>query len=279
MTMAEVFGCTLAPSSANVTETFPIHYKCEIIRNCCGGIDAPRYKKANGSANLTSPMRLLIVEDDKKLAAFIRRGFQEAGFAVDCCGDGNEALMMAQANDYAATIVDVMLPHLSGLQFVRQIRERGNNVAILLLSAKASVDDRVKGLQAGGDDYLTKPFAFVELLARVEALVRRASRAIEPAALQVGDLRLDFPSRKVTRGGETIELRAREFALLEYLMRNAGRVVTKTMILNHVWDYSFDPQTNVVDVLICRVRNKLNKGDQPKLIRTIRGMGYALEAV
>ena len=224
-------------------------------------------------------MRLLIVEDDKKLAAFVTRGFQESGFVVDCCGDGNEGLIMAQANDYAAAIIDVMLPHLDGLQLVQKLRERRATVAVLMLSAKGTVDDRVKGLQAGADDYLAKPFAFVELLARVAALVRRGSRTTEPSALQVADLRLDLLSRKVTRAGEQIELRAREFALLEYLMRSAGRVVTKTMILSHVWDYSFDPQTNVVDVLICRVRNKVDKGYEQKLIRTIRGMGYVLEAV
>ena len=224
-------------------------------------------------------MRLLIVEDDKKLAAFVTRGFQEAGFAVDCCGDGSEGLLMAEKNDYAAVIVDVMLPHLSGLQLVQKLRERKATVAVLILSAKGTVDDRVKGLQAGGDDYLTKPFAFVELLARVQALVRRASRTTEPSALQVADLKLDLLSRKVTRAGEQIELRAREFALLEYLMRSAGRVLTKTMILSQIWDYSFDPQTNVVDVLICRVRNKVDRGYERKLIHTIRGMGYVLEEV
>ena len=223
-------------------------------------------------------MRLLIVEDDKKLAAFVARGFEEAGFAVDHCADGNEGLAMAQANEYAAAVIDVMLPHLDGLQLVQKLRERRATVAVLMLSAKGTVDDRVKGLQAGADDYLVKPFAFVELLARVQALVRRASRTIEPSALQVADLTLDLLSRKVTRGGEKIELKAREFALLEYLMRSAGRVVTKTMILNQIWDYSFDPQTNVVDVLVCRVRNKIDKGFEPKLIRTIRGMGYVLEA-
>jgi len=224
-------------------------------------------------------MRLLIVEDDKKLAAFITRGFQEAGFAVDCCGDGSEGLILTEKNDYSAVIVDVMLPHLSGLQLVQKLRERKATVAVLILSAKGTVDDRVKGLQAGGDDYLTKPFAFVELLARVQALVRRASRTTEPSSLQVADLKLDLLSRKVTRAGEQIELRAREFALLEYLMRSAGRVLTKTMILSQIWDYSFDPQTNVVDVLICRVRNKVDRGYERKLIHTIRGMGYVLEEV
>ena len=224
-------------------------------------------------------MRLLVVEDDKKLASYIVKGFREAGFAVDHCVDGEEGLVMATGSDYDAAIVDIMLPRLNGLRLVEELRKQRSFVPVLILSAKASVDDRVKGLQTGGDDYLPKPFAFAELLARVQALVRRGSRETEPSTLSVGDLRLDLLSRKVTRAGKKIELQAREFALLEYLMRNAGRVVTKTMILDHVWDYSFDPQTNVVDVLVCRVRNKVDKDFEPKLIRTMRGMGYVLEAV
>ena len=223
-------------------------------------------------------MRLLVVEDDRKLAAYVVKGLQEAGFAVDHCADGEEGLVMVTGNEYDAAIIDVMLPSLNGLAIVQELRKQRSNVPVLILSAKASVDDRVKGLQTGGDDYLPKPFAFTELLARVQALVRRGSRATEPTTLQVGDLTLDLLSRKVTRAGTKIELQAREFALLEYLMRNAGRVVTKTMILSHVWDYSFDPQTNVVDVLVCRVRNKVDKDFEPKMIRTMRGMGYVLEA-
>lgn len=222
-------------------------------------------------------MRLLVVEDDKKLASYIVEGFQEAGFAVDHCADGEAGLMRAAGNEYDALVVDIMLPSLSGLALVQELRRQRVTVPVLFLSAKASVDDRVTGLQAGGDDYLPKPFAFAELLARVQALVRRGSRASEATILEVGDLKVDLLSRKATRGSTRIDLRAREFSLLEYLMRNAGRVVTKTMILNHVWDYSFDPQTNVVDVLVCRVRNKVDKGFEPKLIRTIRGMGYVLE--
>ena len=227
---------------------------------------------------LSRGMRLLIVEDDKKLASYIVKGFQEAGFAVDHCTDGEDGLVMATGNDYDAAVVDIMLPSLNGLALVQELRKQRSAVPVLFLSAKATVDDRVKGLQTGGDDYLPKPFAFAELLARVQALVRRGSRATEPTTLQVGDLTLDLLSRKVTRGATKIELQAREFSLLEYLMRNAGRVVTKTMILSHVWDYSFDPQTNVVDVLVCRVRNKVDKEFEPKLIRTIRGMGYVLDA-
>lgn len=223
-------------------------------------------------------MRLLVVEDDKKLASYITKGFQEAGFAVDHCADGENGLIMATGNEYDAAIIDVMLPQLDGLSLVQELRRQKSHVPVLILSAKASVDDRVKGLQTGGDDYLTKPFAFAELLARVQALVRRGSRETEPTKLEVADLSLDLLGRRVSRAGKKIELQAREFSLLEYLMRNAGRVVTKTMILNHVWDYSFDPQTNVVDVLVCRVRNKVDKNFEPKLIRTMRGMGYVLEA-
>ncbi len=222
-------------------------------------------------------MRLLVVEDDKKLASYIVKGFKEAGFAVDHCADGEEGLIMATGNEYDVAVVDIMLPGLNGLALVQELRKQRSDVPVLMLSAKASVDDRVKGLQSGGDDYLPKPFAFAELLARVQALVRRGSRATQPTTLQTADLTLDLLSRKVIRAGTKIELQAREFALLEYLMRNAGRVVTKTMILNHVWDYSFDPQTNVVDVLVCRVRNKVDKDFEPKLIRTVRGMGYVLE--
>jgi DNA-binding response OmpR family regulator len=223
-------------------------------------------------------MRLLLVEDDKKLASYIAKGLQEAGFAVDQCADGEEGLVMATGNEYDAAIIDIMLPSLNGLSLVEELRKEKSTVPVLILSAKASVDDRVRGLQRGGDDYLPKPFAFAELLARVQALVRRGSRETQPSTLHVGDLKLDLLSRKVMRDGEKIDLQAREFSLLEYLMRNAGRVVTKTMILNHVWDYSFDPQTNVVDVLVCRVRNKVDKNFEPKLIRTVRGMGYVLEA-
>ena len=223
-------------------------------------------------------MRLLIIEDDKKLGAFIAKGFREAGFAVDHCTDGEEGLIMAMGIDYDAAIIDIMLPSLNGLSLVRELRKQHNTVPVLVLSAKTTIDDRVKGLQTGGDDYLVKPFAFAELLARIQALLRRRSQATESTVLRVGDLTLDLLSRRAKRAGEKIDLQARELALLEYLMRNAGRVVTKTMVLSHVWDYSFDPQTNVVDVLICRLRNKIDKGFKEKLIQTRRGMGYVLEA-
>ena len=223
-------------------------------------------------------MRLLVVEDDPKLASFIVKGFKQSGFAVDHYADGSEAVTYAVAEPYAAAVVDIMLPGMDGLALVQEMRKAKVMTPVLILSAKASVDDRVRGLRSGGDDYLTKPFAFDELLARVEALVRRGTGQAEPTTLTFEDIVLDLQSRKVTRGGKPLDLQAREFALLEYLMRNAGRVVTKTMILSHIWDYAFDPQTNVVDVLVCRVRNKVEKGFDKKLIKTLRGMGYVLEA-
>jgi two-component system OmpR family response regulator len=220
-------------------------------------------------------MRILVVEDDAKIASFVVNGLKQNGFAVDRCADGEEAHAVASTTAYDAAIIDIMLPKLDGLSLVRQLRQDGARVPVIILSAKASVDDRVKGLQAGGDDYVTKPFAFSELLARVQALIRRASNVSEPTRLVAGDLTLDLLNREVTRAGERIELQTREFALLEYLMRHANRVVTKTMIMEHIWDYSFDPQTNVVDVLVCRLRNKIDR--EKNLVHTIRGVGYVLK--
>lgn len=224
--------------------------------------------------NILGGMRILVVEDDKKIASFLVKGLKQSGYAVDHCGDGEEALAMVRTIDYDAAVFDIMLPELDGLSLLRRLRDEGFKTPVLFLSAKASVEDRVRGLRAGGDDYLTKPFAFTELQARVQALIRRASGQPEPTRLSVGDLSLDLLNRSATRGAETIELQAREFSLLDYLMRNAGRVVTKTMILERVWDYSFDPQTNVVDVLVHRLRAKVDK--DKKLIHTIRGVGYVL---
>src|SRR5438093_1270985 len=222
-------------------------------------------------------MRLLVVEDDRKIASFVVNGLKQSGFAVDHCGDGEEGLILAKTTPYDAAVVDVMLPKLDGLSLVQSLRRDNVQIPVLILSAKATVDDRVKGLQAGGDDYLVKPFAFSELLARVQALIRRATKAPEPTRLTVGDLTMDLLTREVRRGAQKIELQAREFSLLEFLMRHAGRVVTKTMILEHVWDYSFDPQTNVVDVLVFRLRNKIEKDFPKKLLHTIRGVGYVLK--
>jgi len=224
-------------------------------------------------------MRVLVVEDDSKIASFLVNGLKQNGFAVDHASDGETGLALAGAVTYDAAVLDIMLPKLDGLSLLRQLRQDKIHVPVLILSAKASVDDRVKGLQAGGDDYLTKPFAFSELLARVQALVRRATHPTEPTKLSAGDLKLDLLTREVTRGGQKIELQSREFALLELLLRHPGRAVTKTMILEHLWDYSFDPQTNVVDVLVHRLRAKVEKDFPVKLIQTIRGVGYVLKPV
>ncbi len=221
-------------------------------------------------------MRVLVVEDDAKIAAFVAKGLEQAGFVVDHAADGEDGLHLALHEAYDAAIVDLMLPHLDGLSLIEELRRHHKDTPVIILSAKRTVADRVKGLQTGGDDYLVKPFSFAELLARVQALIRRGSGAVHPTRLAVGDLAVDLLSREVTRGDEQISLQPREFALLEYLMRQAGRVVSKTMILEHVWDYSFDPQTNVVDVLVCRLRHKVDRDFEPKLIHTIRGVGYVL---
>ncbi len=223
---------------------------------------------------MLADMRILVVEDDKKIGSFVAKGLKQSGYAVDHCADGEEGLHRAKAIAYDAAVVDLMLPRLDGLSLIQQLRAQGRATPVLILSAKTSVDDRVRGLQAGGDDYLTKPFAFSELLARLQALIRRATQTPEPTRLAVGDLTLDLLSREVQRAGERIELQPREFALLEYLMRHANRPVTKTMILEHVYDYSFDPQTNVVDVLVHRLRTKVDK--DKAMIHTIRGVGYVL---
>jgi two-component system OmpR family response regulator len=220
-------------------------------------------------------MRILVVEDDNKIASFIVKGLKQAGYAVDRCADGEEGLVFAEATSYDAAVVDIMLPKLDGLSLVQRLRAKKIRTPVIILSAKAAVDDRVKGLEAGADDYLTKPFAFSELSARVQALIRRSTQAAEPTRLTAGDLEMDLLTREVRRGGEKIELQAREFALLEYLMRHTGRPVTKTMILEHIFDYSFDPQTNVVDVLMHRLRAKADP-DKTRL-QTIRGVGYVLK--
>jgi heavy metal response regulator len=223
-------------------------------------------------------MRLLVVEDDKKIASFVSRGLKEAGYVVDTAERGDDALQLALHSHYDVAIVDLMLPGLDGLSLIERWRAQKVKMPVIILSAKRSVDDRVKGLQIGGDDYLTKPFAFSELLARIQALVRRSTAISEPTTLTYDDLTLDLLSREVTRGGRKIELQAREFALLQYLLRNAGRVVSKTVILEHVWDYNFDPKTNVIDVLVSRLRSKVDRDFERKLIHTMRGFGYVLKA-
>jgi heavy metal response regulator len=222
-------------------------------------------------------MRILVAEDDQVIADFVSQGLREAGYAVDVAPTGRDALRRAQDGGYDAAVMDVMLPELDGLAVIEQLRAKKNQMPVLILSARHTVDDRVKGLQAGGDDYLTKPFAFAELLARLQALLRRSGGASEPTRLTVGDLTLDLLSRRVERAGTSLDLRPREFALLEYLMRHPGRVLSKTMILSHVWGYSFDPGTNVVDVLVSRLRDKVDEGFDTKLIHTVRGAGYVLK--
>jgi two-component system OmpR family response regulator len=222
-------------------------------------------------------MRILLVEDDRKIASFIVKGLKAAGYAVDHAPDGEEGLHLALTQPYDTAIVDIMLPRLDGLTLIGRMRAAKIGTPVIILSAKGSVDDRVKGLQIGSDDYLTKPFAFSELLARVQALMRRAGGISEPTRLNLGDLSINLLTREVTRGGKKIELQPLEFSLLEYLMRNAGRVVSKTMIMEHVWDYNFDPQTNVVEARMSRLRDKINRGFDKKLIQTVRGVGYVLK--
>jgi two-component system OmpR family response regulator len=223
-------------------------------------------------------MRILVVEDDKKIASFIVKGLQQAGFAVDYAENGEDGLDLVLTVPYDAAVVDIMLPRLDGLSLIAEMRQQKINTPVIILSAKRSVEDRVKGLETGSDDYLTKPFAFSELLARVQALIRRSTSGSQgPTTLTVENLIMDLVKHRVTRSGLELDLQPREFSLLEYLMRNAERVVSKTMILEHVWDYNFDPQTNVVDVLICRLRNKVDRDFDKKLIHTIRGVGYVLK--
>ncbi|PWC79033.1 response regulator transcription factor [Azospirillum sp. TSH64] len=223
-------------------------------------------------------MKILVIEDDRQAASYLAKGLKEAGHVVDVANDGKEGLFLAGAEHYDVMVVDRMLPGRDGLSLVQVLRAAGNDTPVLFLSALGSVDDRVKGLKAGGDDYLTKPFAFSELLARIEVLVRRRGAAQPQTRLSVGDLELDLLSRSVRRAGKAIELLPREFSLLEYLMRNAGSVVTRTMMLENVWDYHFDPQTNVIDVHIARLRQKIDKDFPTPLIHTVRGAGYSLRA-
>jgi two-component system OmpR family response regulator len=222
-------------------------------------------------------MRVLLIEDDLKTASFILKGLKEAGYAVDHATDGEKGLHLALTEPYDAAIVDIMLPKMDGLSLIDEMRRQKLHTPVIILSAKRTVDDRVKGLQTGSDDYLTKPFAFAELLARVQGLIRRGSGVSEPTTLTVGDLSMNLLTREVVRRDQGIDLQPREFALLEYLMRNREKVVSKTMIMEHVWNYNFDPQTNVVEARICRLRDKIDKDFDTKLIHTIRGVGYVLK--
>lgn len=223
-------------------------------------------------------MRILLIEDDQKIGSFIEKGLKEAGFAVNLCVDGQAGLEHALNVPYDAAVVDLMLPRLDGLTVIETMRTKGVDTPVLILSARQSVDDRIQGLQRGGDDYMVKPFSFSELLARVQALIRRDRKHTQPMLLSVGGLEMDLLKHEVRRNGEKIDLPAKEYALLEYMMRHPGIVLSKTSILERVYDYSFDPQTNVVDVLVCRLRNKIDKDFDDKMIHTVRGVGYVLKA-
>lgn len=227
------------------------------------------------ASNQSLSVRILIVEDDAKIASFVVKGLKQEGYAVDHAADGDTGLTLAGMTPYDAAVVDVNLPGLDGLSLVKRLRMTHATMPVLFLSARSTVEDRIKGLQAGGDDYLTKPFAFAELTARLQALIRRSTRTPEATRLSVNGVEMDLVARTVSVGGELVELQPREFSLLEYLLRHPGRPVTKTMILEHVWDYSFDPQTNVVDVLMSRLRSKVDP-DKTR-IETVRGVGYVFK--
>ncbi|HUC61552.1 MAG TPA: response regulator transcription factor [Alphaproteobacteria bacterium] len=223
-------------------------------------------------------MRILVIEDDADTADYLVKGLTESGYVVDHAADGREGLYLALGQGYDAMVVDRMLPGLDGLSIVQALRGQDKRTPVLILSALGQVDDRVKGLRAGGDDYLTKPYAFSELLARLEAILRRGSAEAAEPRLKVGDLEMDLLARSVKRAGKPIDLQPREFKLLEYLMRHAGQVVTRTMLLEGVWDYHFDPQTNVIDVHVSRLRQKIDRGFDRPLLHTVRGAGYTLKA-
>ncbi|MCE2509972.1 MAG: response regulator transcription factor [Alphaproteobacteria bacterium] len=223
-------------------------------------------------------MRILIIEDDREMAAYLTKGLKEHGYTVDHASEGREGLFLAATGDFDLLIIDRMLPNTDGITIVKLLREQGVNSRVLLLSALGQVDDRVTGLKAGADDYLAKPYAFSELLARIEALLRREGPEEEQTRLHIGDLEMDLIGRTVKRAGQAIDLKPREFRLLEYLMRHADQVVTRTMLLEGVWDYHFDPQTNVIDAQISRLRQKIDKGFDKPLIHTVRGAGYSLRA-
>lgn len=221
-------------------------------------------------------MRVLLVEDDREMVRYLKRGLGEAGYAVDVALDGQEGLRLATTGPYDAVVLDVMLPGKDGIAVVSEMRARRVNTPVLMLTARDGMDDRVRGLDAGADDYLVKPFGFAELQARLRAILRRAAVAA-PAQLRAADLRMDVAAHRVWRGDDELQLTPREFALLEYMLRHAGEVVTRTMIINHVWNYDFDPGTNVVDVHVRRLRLKVDEGRKVRLIHTIRGVGYVIK--
>jgi two-component system, OmpR family, response regulator len=222
-------------------------------------------------------MHVLMIEDDKQISSYVSNGLRQAGFTVDTAAAGDQGYHMASEAIYDAMVVDIMLPGMDGISVIEKLRGQGIHTPVLILSAKNTLDDKIRGLKSGGDDYLTKPFSFSELLVRLQSLIRRSNLGRPVNELSAGDLQMDLLSRQVTRNDTVIELQPREFSLLEYLMRNMGNVVSKTMILEHVWDYNFDPQTNVVDVLVHRLRSKLDKDFPDKILHTVRGVGYVLK--
>ena len=222
-------------------------------------------------------MKILLVEDDARTADFILKGLQQSGYTTVHAADGRDGLFKATTESCDLAVVDIMLPGLDGFTLIEKLRAAGIKLPVIVLSARSSVDDKIRALQTGGDDYLVKPFSFSELIARIQALLRRASATAEPSTLTVGDLSIDLLSRKVYRGSTRIDIQPLEFTLLEYLARNAGRVVSTTMIMEHVWEYNFDPQTNIVETRMCRLREKLDKPFKEKLLHTVRGFGYVLE--
>ena len=242
-------------------------------------ISRSRQTESQGIRRNLDSMRILVIEDDRDAASWLIKGLTESGHVIDHAANGEDGLAMAQENLHDILIVDRMLPKMDGLSIIRTLRAKGVTTPVLILSALSDVDERVKGLRAGGDDYLAKPYAFSELLARVEGLGRRSSQEPQETKLKVADLEIDLLTRAVTRAGQNIPLQPREFKLLEYLMRNAGHIVTRTMLLENVWDYHFDPQTNVIDVHVSRLRSKIDKGFDEPLLQTVRGAGYMIRAV
>lgn len=222
-------------------------------------------------------MRILLIEDDARTASFVLKGFQQSGFNTIHASDGEDGLFKAKTEEFDLAVVDIMLPKMDGFTVIEKMRAAKIRQPIIVLSARDSVEDKIRGLETGGDDYLSKPFAFSELLARIQALLRRTCGVVEPTMLTVADLSIDLLSRRVSRGGIKIDIQPLEYQLLEYLMRNAGKVVSKTMIMEHVWEYNFDPQTNIVEARVCRLRDKIDKPFERKLIHTVRGFGYVLE--
>ena len=224
-------------------------------------------------------MRIVLIEDDLRIASFIVKGLKEAGYMVEHAASGGDGLDLILNDSFDLGVIDLMLPGISGLSIIERMRQNKINIPVIILSAKRSVDDRIRGLQQGGDDYLTKPFSFSELLARIQALLRRSTNVVETKTLRIEDLEIDLLSRVVTRSGRTVELQPKEFALLEYLVRNKGHVVSKAMITEHVWNYNFDPDTNIVEARISKLREKIDREFDFPLIQTVRGLGYVLKSV